>query len=866
MPESITIPTQYTDTAFDYNALRQQAMAFIQARSGEVWTDHNVHDPGITMMELLCFAITDLSYRAALPIENLIAQPGATGLPKPMYTAAAILPSRPLTNIDYRKLCIDTSVTRDSGAVCGIKNAWLQKRSAQAFANFTDKKLSHQPLANNRAEKVSIKGFYDVLIEFDADATKAEKEALVTALRQKLHQHRNLCEDFVDISQIENAPFRICAEIEIAEDADPFEVLSAIYVNLQQYLSPIVRFYNLKAMQQAGFAADEIFDGPRLEQGFLKSDDLMQSALRRDIRLSDVIQQIFKIAGVQNAVDVVLQATNVSGKPEEKWVLPAPEGRKPVLDLATSRVVLYKNGIPFVPDAAKVMAMYLEKMTALQADARSAKADDLPYPIGQPLPVEDYTSIQHHFPKTYGIGNWGLNDAEPDERKVKALQLHGYLWVMDQLMGDYLAQLSQLPALLGSQSIGHTQYVKLVYQFNQSKKVLTELRTDAANLPNALLTLQETLQALVETEQEFFKRRHALLDHLISRFAEDFAGYVYTHDALFPATSPAVLIAQKEAFLNNYPAISRHRGGAHHYGLATGVWDTDNISGFELRARHMLGIAEHNRQTAVKLYTKLFPEPSGDGNTVFRFAYVAKAGSTALISTASFATDEACLAEAEVVELLATDRVNYGISELGGEFLLSLSDKTPAVVAQCPQLFSTKTEAEDFLDALLAKMAAPVDEALLVIEHLLLLPTPAAEAWLNICVDGNCEDCDDLDPYSFRLSIVLPANAGRFANMSFRQFAEQLLRREVSAHLLPKICWVHTEAYGALEDALHNWLLFKAGVLPPDQEQESLVALLAALQNCKNVYPKARLQDCSSTVQKQLLVLNKASLGNLKNS
>ncbi|TAD86594.1 MAG: hypothetical protein EAY75_07920, partial [Bacteroidetes bacterium] len=568
----------------------------------------------------------------------------------------------------------------------------------------------------------------------------------------------------------------------------------------------------------------------------------------------------------QNAADVVLQEAEKKGKPEEKWLLPVPEGRQPVLDAATSRVVLYKNGIPFIPDVKQVLNLFQQKMAAIQAKARGAQAADLPFPIGQSFDVAGYTSIQHHFPKAYGIGSWGLSNAEPDERKVKALQLHGYLWIMDQLMADYLAQLSQLPALLSCQPMQHTLHARLVHQFNQSKTVLNQLRVDEALLPAALQALQQTLQTLVETEQEFFNRRHAFLDHLISRFAEDFAGYMYTHNALFPATNPAVLINQKEAFLQNYPAISSQRGGAHHYGLPQGMLDVENISGFELRARHLLGLTSTERTAAVNLYTKLFEEADGDGKRGFRFGFVLKDGNTALLSTKLFDSDEACLAEAELVELLASNASNYGISAVGGEFLLTLSDKTPAVVAQCPLMFDTKAKASGFLKSLLAKILDPVDEALLVIEHLLLLPSAEVEAWLNICTDGNCDDCADLDPYSFRLSIVLPALAGRFANMNFRQFAEQLLRREVPAHLLPKICWVSTEAYSALEDAWQNWLLFKAGQWPTDEEAVALKTLLAALQNCKNVYPKARLQDCSSTQQKQLLVLNKASLGNLKNS
>ncbi|CAN5486360.1 hypothetical protein BH10BAC3_BH10BAC3_08460 [soil metagenome] len=867
MAEAITISNQYNDIAFDYKALRESALSLIQQRSGNDWTDHNIHDPGITIMELLCYAITDLSYRAALPIQDVLAKEGETGLPKPLYTAANILPARPLTKSDYRRLCIDTILVRDNGTKTGIKNAWLILETKNAYADFIKKTLLHKQPDGTKWREVIFKGYYDLLMEFDADAKKADTKALIELVRSKLQDNRNLCEDFLEIRQVEKALYRVCAEIELADNADPFEAMASIFVNIQQYLSPLVRFYSLSQMLAAGFTADQVFEGPLLQQGFLKQSELSASELRRDLRLSDIIQQIFNVPGVQNAVDVVIQAAEDTGKPLEKWILPIPDGKQPMLDTLTSRIVFYKNGVPFVPDKTRVQALFIEKMNELMADARQAVTDDLSFPIGSPLQLDDYTSIQHHFPKTYGIGHWGLDDSESDSRKVKALQLHGYLWVMEQLMGDYLAQLAQTSKLLASDPVAHTLHSKLVHDFKQSQLVLTQLNVVPPDLPAAIVSLTATLQSLAETELEFFSRRHALLDHLISRFAENFAGYVYTHDALFPAISQHVLIAQKEAFLNDYDSISRHRGGAHNYGLPGEVWDTTNISGYEKRVRRMLGIADNTRSNAVNFYITILSETDGGGNTVFRFAFLLKGATTetALIGTNAFEVDEDCQGEAEIAELVATDRANYSIREEAGKFVLELSDKTPALIARCPILFDDENAANTFLDKILEQLARPVEEAMLVIEHLLLMPSDKLDQWLSICVDGNCEDCACYDPYSFRLSVVLPADAGRFTNMDFRRFAEQLIRREVPAHLLPKVCWISSETYSQLEDAWKGWLEFKAGLVP-EEEEPRLKALIAALENCKTVYPKARLQDCSSDQPKQLLVLNQASLGTLKNS
>ena len=51
-------------TAMDFASLRQEALELIPRLAGENWTDYNTHDPGITILEQVCYALTDLAYRA----------------------------------------------------------------------------------------------------------------------------------------------------------------------------------------------------------------------------------------------------------------------------------------------------------------------------------------------------------------------------------------------------------------------------------------------------------------------------------------------------------------------------------------------------------------------------------------------------------------------------------------------------------------------------------------------------------------------------------------------------------------------------------------------------------------------------------
>ncbi|WBY09532.1 hypothetical protein PIB19_09655 [Sphingomonas sp. 7/4-4] len=58
--------------AQDFDALKSEAIGLLQQLCAH-WTDYNAHDPGVTLVELLSYALTDLGYRATLPVADLLA-------------------------------------------------------------------------------------------------------------------------------------------------------------------------------------------------------------------------------------------------------------------------------------------------------------------------------------------------------------------------------------------------------------------------------------------------------------------------------------------------------------------------------------------------------------------------------------------------------------------------------------------------------------------------------------------------------------------------------------------------------------------------------------------------------------------------
>ncbi len=99
----------------DYEQLRQFGLKYIEQFSKDIWTDYNVHDPGITTMEILNYVITDLAYRTSLPMEDILARLTTDNI-KDFFTAREILPCNPVTFDDLRKKIIDVE---------GVENAWV---------------------------------------------------------------------------------------------------------------------------------------------------------------------------------------------------------------------------------------------------------------------------------------------------------------------------------------------------------------------------------------------------------------------------------------------------------------------------------------------------------------------------------------------------------------------------------------------------------------------------------------------------------------------------------------------------------------------------------------------------------------------
>lgn len=878
----------------DYNLLRTEGLQYIEQIASGLWTDYNVHDPGITLLELLCYAITDLGYRTNFPVADLLAtrENNRDTFNQQFYSAARILPVRPVTANDLRKLFIN---------IPGVKNAWLRKSVYTLQHDLKDDVLLGTPPEGHAFKPMALNGIYDVFLELDAltpaqeeEMTNGQKQdridGIIEAAREVYHRNRNLCEDLGNISLIAEQKFLICSDIEITAGADPEEVLAEILFVVQNYLSPPVRQYTLGdmlAMEKkdgAHYTTDEIFEGPWLDNGFIPDEELAKAELRKNIYTSDIISLIMDIPGVRSVKTILLNYCDTPASKRYEWCIPVTAWRKPALCTDKNAIHLFKDVIPVGVDKPRLAQKLADKIKMQQDAANAVKSSDLAFTTGTYHNVADYTPLLHQLPVTYGVGPAGLPANSSDERKAQSSQLKAYLLFFDQVLANYLSQLANVRELFqlnfsDTELLESPQtyfYQKIGSQsFPGLEKLLTDY--DTFETPSANPAVKH-LPELVGSYDDAVSRSNRFMDHLLARFAEHFSDYVMQLYSLYGQKAAEDVVADKRIFLNEYPRISANRGGGFdYYNEDVTIWDTDNVCGMEHRIARLLGMPNFNRRVLSTIKYEIFQEKDSDGKDEYRFRLMDPVTNKILLSSSTKYYDKAdCEAVFKTAMRLAADRRNYSLKRtVDNKYYFNLVDETNDVIARRIEYFDAEEKMENAIAFLLQFVRKNYsDEGIFVVEHLLLRPDlqwlgeteselQNAANFLPVCPEKDCADGCGEDPYSFRITIVLPAETARFQESGFRTYIEQLVRMETPAHVQPKICWLNDRELQQFEEAFKNWLTHKhEGELNSEDGLEALQRFVNVLYNVKSVYPAGNLSDCTHPTDTPV-VLGRTSLGNL---
>ncbi|HKZ68113.1 MAG TPA: hypothetical protein VJ111_17215, partial [Chitinophagaceae bacterium] len=674
---------------------------------------------------------------------------------------------------------------------------------------------------------------------FDAYQKKIIKAGdIVKTAVKRLHERRNLCEDFLTVNTIATEDIAFCFDADVKPGADIEKVQAEIFYAIENYLNPSVDFYSLRELLDKKVPVDEIFNGPVLEHGFINNEQLQQTQLRSVIHTSDIVNLLMDIEGVLAIRNFVMTKYNEEGKaiPDQTgltWCMHITPLHKPVLAKEKSKILLFKNQFPF-------LARYDEvRDTVLLFHAQHAKnklngfQQDIAIPAGIKRDTESYWPVQYDFPQTYGIGEHGLPANAAIVRKAQQKQLKAYLMFYEQLLADFFSQLSNTCQLFSIADLKQTYYAQFlgdikdmepVYKTNSGIPLLETTIDD----PDATKEFKNGWQDLYESKQVFEDRRSRFLDHLLARFAESFNDYallmyrVNYEERTEEKISFEEITKSKTRLLGNYAEISSQRGKAFNYFQqtddgtftvdTTALWDTDNVSGLEKRICSLTGIADETRRflycirnIEIICQEKTVIENGEEKIKCFHVFKVTTADGITLYNSQVYETKEkAQEAVVKVIEL-GNNRENYGYDEAARKLKLTSDDES---LMETPDNTIADQEAATMaIDAFTAAFSENCNDpvGLHLIEHILLRPRNDSFKLMEVCLhDGEC--LCEIDPYTFRASVVLPYWPAHFDNMSFREYFEAKIREEAPAHVMLKICWLNNDLMREFEVSYKKWI------------------------------------------------------------
>ncbi|MBB6330953.1 hypothetical protein HNP24_001903 [Chryseobacterium sediminis] len=894
----------------DFHFLRKTGIEYIEKLGGKLWTDYNSHDPGITTLEVLSYAITDLGMRMNLNMEDILASDDVKNdIHTQFLKAEEILPSRPLNELDYRKLFIDINMTGNHKRP--IRNCWLVPKNEKLYVDCKTGDLDFKPIGE-KTQSFDVKGLYDLYVDYtediDEDGIGCDKSNVNIKILDSYHANRGLCEDLAEIKEVEIQKVAVCARLGLASKADEELVHAKVIRAINNYLSPEVHFYSLKQMLDKGLTTDQIFEGPLLENGFIDTEELKNSQLRREVRLSDIISEIMKIEGVKEIHDVSIAGCDNIIKQNNDWLICIEKGRKPEL-CELSSFSYSKGSLPLNINDKKVQD-YLETLKreeeVLRDDARQNK--ELALPKGTSYDIANYATILNEFPDTYGVGESGIIGNQSPEREALAKQMKGYLLFFDQILAGYFKHLEKVKEVLSiNGKLKRTFFTQALKNIKGFDELVSESKYNTEN--DDLLT-----DSLYEELDNSVERRNEVLDHLISRFAETFSDYTFLMKSLYGKSTDEIVLSNKENFLKEYPSLSKDRGLGYNYTLIgdSDLWNTSNISGVQKRIARLLGIKNYKQRNLSQSPVTIIETIDNAGKKTYTWKIKDADNNIVLSSVNSYTTeyiatknmndaiyqsiqiDEEDLENAlkkpiEHNQLIGNIIIRFS---LGGNYYFEIVDDP---VKKNVIATHKKTNPYSNLEDLITGIRTTVkyfkyeftEEGIFLIEHLLLKPTTKdyklmggigcmsiggtfkimydleeenpttdpieySEAFMSSC-EEDCE-ADVFDPYSYRVSVVLPGFAYRFQDPDFRRYAETVIRQEIPAHILAKICWVGdrlSEKQAAQNDLAEFEVAFKKYLSDKARNNivnlgNSITDLLTALSHLNNIYRPGRLLDCDA--------------------
>lgn len=356
------------------------------------------------------------------------------------------------------------------------------------------------------------------------------------AIDALLMQHRNLGEYFDKCTIVSKKPIKLSAlvsRIYLTPESDINEVLAHLIYVVNNYFSPFIKRHTYPELLAARELTNEILNGPRLTNGYIKDQSLQKE--RGQWNIVVLSRLIAEVAGIQKVY------MNEQEGPKDRKGIYYIDFYDPKLFNGTS-IYLGKNEVN-ASELTRVAQCY-SALVKQNVFAGGLPANEL-YPVmprGDHRNIQEYYSIQNLFPAFYGLDNARDLTGATSGATAEIKQLKAYLMLFEQIMADHQAQIAGVPDLLGfgKESIEELKQTYLSQGLYNSPGAEVILRAfdgfkqkNSATENNSSLNWDDfinstsngyisDLEAIQATDDQQIARKNTFLSHRLATVGEQF--------------------------------------------------------------------------------------------------------------------------------------------------------------------------------------------------------------------------------------------------------------------------------------------------------------------------------------------------------
>lgn len=362
---------------------------------------------------------------------------------------------------------------------------------------------------------LGIKGLFEFQIQLHENITVDKEKEVLKELIEIFKKNRSLSTDLDQIVFLKKEEISFSGKISIDSFMVGEDILANIYHDIKNYLN-----YRQLNNAQINLSDEELvkdlYMGPKIKNYGLKQYKLQDKI--NEIYRSEIIEIIENVPGVIAQVDFIIYKNGVRCFDD---IITFSKNRYPVLsqieqDINSSNYVieLYRNNYKYEIDTT-IFNQLFEALSMQQTATYNKLREvfkDIPKGNFSRKDIETYYSIQNELPAVYGLKENELPTNSTKKRVAQSRQLKAYLLLFEQVMANYLSQLTNIRELYSVDERHLDTY------FNQIPHDIAHLKEIIAF--DDLKNYKKYLNSINGSNYKNLERKHQFIDHLIARYGE----------------------------------------------------------------------------------------------------------------------------------------------------------------------------------------------------------------------------------------------------------------------------------------------------------------------------------------------------------